>query len=151
MDNRQIVKVRPKADYYWYCPECNARNEEVVIPNTPDLTCQKCGANYKNGSDLPRTPKCEILTLVVLGAWRSPISDLCLYVEGEAGFDYIMLKDGKFMTVGSLRPELIEWLLSPQPSAELGPGWTNHRLVGFPIGEMEFVVHYGSTHHRDER
>jgi hypothetical protein len=50
MDNRPVVKV--KAECYWYCPECNARNEETSIPDTSDLTCQSCGTNYKNGSEI---------------------------------------------------------------------------------------------------
>ena len=47
MDNRPVVKV--KLDCYWFCPECEERNEETIVPGTPDLTCQSCGANYKNG------------------------------------------------------------------------------------------------------
>ena len=56
MDNRPVVKV--KLDYCWFCPECKERNEEVVVPGTPDLTCQSCGANYKNGGVLTNCSTC---------------------------------------------------------------------------------------------
>jgi len=50
LDNRPVIKIEEKdSDFYWFCPECKARNEEVIVPGTPDLTCQACGANYKNG------------------------------------------------------------------------------------------------------
>jgi ribosomal protein L37AE/L43A len=47
MDNRPVISVTPEA--YWFCPECNTRNEETVAVDISDLTCQSCGANYKNG------------------------------------------------------------------------------------------------------
>lgn len=50
MDNRPVVSMNPEA--YWHCPECLTRNEENAIINVSDLTCQECGANYKNGGVL---------------------------------------------------------------------------------------------------
>jgi hypothetical protein len=68
MDNRPAIRV--KADFYWYCPECGARNDETMVPDTPDLTCQGCGANYKNGS------KMEEPEVVVVGDMRHiPVLD----------------------------------------------------------------------------
>ncbi len=57
MDNRPVIKI--ELDYFWFCPECNARNEEAIVPGTPDLTCQSCGANYKNGGVLTNCSTCK--------------------------------------------------------------------------------------------
>jgi hypothetical protein len=55
MDNRPVVnttlQISP-TEAYWYCPECLARNEESAAIDISDLTCQECGANYKNGGVL---------------------------------------------------------------------------------------------------
>jgi hypothetical protein len=50
MDNRPVISMNP--DAYWHCPECQMRNEESAIIGISDLTCQGCGANYKNGGVL---------------------------------------------------------------------------------------------------
>jgi hypothetical protein len=94
----------------------------------------------------------ETLTVNIVGAFKSPRSAVCLYVDDQAGFDYITLQKGKWVSEGSLRPEVVDWLMgTDRPTAELGPNWTNIRLNDFPLGKMELVIHYNSIHHRDER
>lgn len=95
----------------------------------------------------------DIITLNVLGAFKSPASEVGLFVEGQDGFNYIALIDGKWVTQGGLRPEVIDWLKDEKrrEDIELGPDWVNIKLKDFPLGPMEFPLHYGSIHHKDER
>jgi hypothetical protein len=49
MPDLREVKQLVASGYEWICDDCGEMNEEDVIPSTPDLTCQYCGCNYKNG------------------------------------------------------------------------------------------------------
>jgi len=47
-DNRDVIELIPSG-FEWLCPQCGGIEQCAHIPSTPDLTCQSCGANYKNG------------------------------------------------------------------------------------------------------
>ena len=94
----------------------------------------------------------DILMLNVVAAFKSPKSDVCLYVDNQPGFDYVTLDGGRWVTEGGLHPVVKSWLTeTDHPTVVVGPNWENVRLNDFPLGLVEWVVHYGSIHHRDER
>lgn len=95
----------------------------------------------------------ELLTLNVVGAFKSPASNVCLYVDNQPGFNYVTLNEaGNWVSQGSLMPAVIDWLVEEDsPTMDIGAGWVNTRLTDWNLGELQCVVYYGSIHHRDER
>jgi hypothetical protein len=90
MDNRPVVK--PNKAYYWHCPECEARNEETTTSCASDLTCQSCGANYKNGSDMDEPRKCDTCSMRIgddAGVMK------CIHPEAK-DMGYILTWDDSF-------------------------------------------------------
>ena len=49
MDLRDTVDL-VASGYEWLCPQCEEVQEEPIVPETDDLTCQSCGANYIKGN-----------------------------------------------------------------------------------------------------
>lgn len=95
----------------------------------------------------------EQLHLVIGGAFKSPMYDVNLYITNQPGFNYVILQDGKYISSGSLRPEVIKWLKDDtSPVLEANPEFVLERLLSYgPEDIVLAVVTYGSIHHRDER
>lgn len=99
MDNRKVVHV--SSICHWVCLECGQRQEERIPPTTPDLTCQSCGCNFKNG-DLTVNDKAWLIHVEYL-AWPTYVSNrkgeylvyAKDYIEAKAKVDKFLLASVK--------------------------------------------------------
>ncbi len=94
----------------------------------------------------------EKLTMELGGAFESPTHPVNFWVKNSPTFDYVAKdKNGKIFTVGSLRPNVIDWLKTAVVGEikEVKPGFSIKKILCEK--KLYTVLHYSSIHHRDER